>query len=232
MDKQDAINKIKKCLALGRSSNQHEAANAMRQAQKLMQQYGVDHEALAMSDVSESAAKGRTAALPDWECLLASVVAEVFGCEMLVMRGLRLAYLVEHRRSKFVFIGTGAAPDVAAYAQDVLARQCARARLDHIAEQPNSCKAITKTARGDVFAKAWVFSVERVLEKFACADRDVLLLQAYKAQHYPQTVTLKPKAREVGRNVKRNSWGDGYAAGAKADLKRGLGGAVHRELLT
>ena len=33
MNRDDALKKIKKCLALGRSANEHEAAAAMRQAQ-------------------------------------------------------------------------------------------------------------------------------------------------------------------------------------------------------
>jgi hypothetical protein len=35
MDRETALTKIKKCLALAKSSNEHEAAAAMRQAQKL-----------------------------------------------------------------------------------------------------------------------------------------------------------------------------------------------------
>ena len=36
MDKQKIIDKIKKCMALGNSSNANEAAAALRQAQKMM----------------------------------------------------------------------------------------------------------------------------------------------------------------------------------------------------
>ena len=35
MDKQKVLEKIKKCLALGESANEHEAAQAIRQAQIL-----------------------------------------------------------------------------------------------------------------------------------------------------------------------------------------------------
>ncbi|MFC0020178.1 DUF2786 domain-containing protein [Neisseria gonorrhoeae] len=41
MDKEKVLDKIKKCLALGRSANEHEAAQALRQAQALMEKYKV-----------------------------------------------------------------------------------------------------------------------------------------------------------------------------------------------
>ncbi len=42
MTRDKALAKIKKCLALGRSTNPHEAAAAMRQAQKLMAEHGLN----------------------------------------------------------------------------------------------------------------------------------------------------------------------------------------------
>lgn len=41
MDKSKALDKIKKCLALSKSSNPHEAAAALRQAQKLMHAHDI-----------------------------------------------------------------------------------------------------------------------------------------------------------------------------------------------
>src|SRR5690348_8415840 len=41
-DKTRAMEKIRKCLALSKSANEHEAAAALRQAQKLMQMHDLD----------------------------------------------------------------------------------------------------------------------------------------------------------------------------------------------
>lgn len=232
MDRDSAIAKIKKCLALGRSSNPHEAAAAMRQAQKLMEQHGVDYALLELSDVAEAAVPVRSAALPAWEVTLAKAVADAFGCEMIVMRGHRLAFESQHRRSKYVFIGTGPSAQVAAYAHDVLAGQCAKARLAHIAKQPKQCKQITKTARGDAFAKAWVYGATGVLERFASGACNQQVLDAYKAIHWPDLKALKPTNREVGRNVRDDSWREGSKAGSNADLKRAVGGGRQQELLS
>ena len=53
MDKQAILEKIKKCLALSKSANEHEAAQAMKQAQALMKKYEVDAVDVALSEVSE-----------------------------------------------------------------------------------------------------------------------------------------------------------------------------------
>lgn len=50
MDRENAIARIKKCMALSKSPNEHEAAAALRQAQKLMATHGISDE-----DIDESA---------------------------------------------------------------------------------------------------------------------------------------------------------------------------------
>ena len=42
MNKQKALEKIKKCLALSKSANEHEAAQALKQAQALMRLHQID----------------------------------------------------------------------------------------------------------------------------------------------------------------------------------------------
>lgn len=42
MNKEKVLDKIKKCLALSQSANEHEAAQALKQAQALMEKYEVN----------------------------------------------------------------------------------------------------------------------------------------------------------------------------------------------
>lgn len=230
MDRNAALEKIKKCLRLSKSANEHEAAAALRQAQKLMELHGIDAATLQLSDVAEATAPARSAALPQWEVSLARAVADAFGCEVIVMRGYKLAFDKQHRRTKYLFIGVGPAAEVAAYAQDVLAGQCARARMAHIASQPKNCKQITKTARGDAFAKAWVWGVQSTLDRFAGSEHNVALLKAYVTAKHPALVDVKPARRDLGRNVHDNSMAAGLAAGRQAKLGRGIGN-LNQELL-
>ena len=61
MDKEKILDKIKKCLALGQSENEHEAAQALKQAQALMEKYEVNAVDIALSEVSEQKADRKMA---------------------------------------------------------------------------------------------------------------------------------------------------------------------------
>lgn len=82
MNRDDALAKIKKCLALSHSSEAHEAAAAMRQAQKLMAQFGLSERDVSLADVHEASARAASPAVNAWEASLARVCADAFGCEM------------------------------------------------------------------------------------------------------------------------------------------------------
>ena len=123
MTRDQALQKIKKCLALAASSNPHEAAAAMRQAQKLMQEHGLDEADVNLADVAEVVMDGRNVPMVRWETGLAKIVADAFGC--LTHTGVRLSLNggATHRRVRaFTFIGVGASAEIAGYAFAVLSR--------------------------------------------------------------------------------------------------------------
>ena len=82
MDKEKALDKIKKCLALSKSANEHEAAQALRQAQALMEKYEVNAVDIALSRVSEQKADRKMAfKLADWQWGIANMISDIFGCQ-------------------------------------------------------------------------------------------------------------------------------------------------------
>lgn len=81
MNRDQALSKIKKCLALAQSSNPHEAAAAMRQAQKLMAEHNVTETDVSLADVAEAVAPARLNALTNWEAMLSGLIAQAFGCD-------------------------------------------------------------------------------------------------------------------------------------------------------
>lgn len=233
MTRDQAIAKIKKCLALSKSSNPHEAAAGMRQAQKLMAEHAVSDGDALLSDVTEKACTTRTKSHPMWETYLACLIANAFGCSHIWTSEQR--YLPSFKiktDTRVIFVGVGAAPEVAGYAWDVLSRQCANSRLEHLRAQPARCKPITLTARGDAFAKGWVLGVRNKVEQLAGTERNDLLIEQYKAARWPNSQKFDPKDRTVGRNVSNNDVHQGIKAGQKARLDRGLGTAGPLELLT
>jgi hypothetical protein len=230
MNRDQALSKIKKCMALGKSANPHEAAAAMRQAQKLMEQHGIDETEVALADVAEVRCRAALQSGPRWEARLADMIGEAFGCDVIWSAERKLIGFKFCRHTLVVFIGVGAAPHVASYAWALLDRQCSAQRLAHIRQQPKSCKSITRTARGDAFADGWVTGVRNKLQAFA-GERHQLLIEQFCAVHYPNMTTKVVKSRAVGRNVKDGSVHAGFVAGREAQLDHGIGNRS-QELLT
>ena len=80
MDKSSALEKIKKCLALSRSANEHEAAQALKHAQALMAKYGLTGWDVELAEVSEQYGKAPKSA-PSWHWRLVHLCGSAFGCD-------------------------------------------------------------------------------------------------------------------------------------------------------
>lgn len=232
MTRDQAIAKIKKCLAMAKGGTPHEAATAMRQAQALMAQHGLTDREMSMIDVREVAVKAVSTAANRWEVFLEAVVADAFGCERFGRTEGRYNDAGNFVRTRHcVFVGMDAAPTVAGYTYEVLSRQCARARLAHIAKQPKNCKPITKTARGDEFALGWVAGVQERIERFATGQRDEPLLLAYMEEKHPDLKTIKPRDSTRSRKPNEGHRIAGIRAAEGAQLHHGVGGVEQRRLL-
>lgn len=218
MDKQTAIEKIRKCLALATSANEHEAATALRQAQALMRKYGVEDGDILMAEVSEAKVKAGAKAKPvKWESQLSSAVAVAFGC--------RKIFVQEWKAGYWTFIGCGPAAEIATYAFTVLMRQLRKARSVY---QQTHCKRLvpaSRTRRADLFCEAWVAAVRRQIEAFAGTPANEEALETYMAKEYADLGSLVPRDRQAGKNLRS---GDvdarlaGWNAGREAQLNHGV----------
>ncbi len=223
MNREDAIKKIRKCMAMAAGATGAEAAAALRQAQALMRDHQVNEEGVAQSSVMEVNAKAVLKPIVSWEAALVLLIADAFGCHVISTHKLTAMRLVRQWR----LIGVDAAPEVAAYAFEVLAGQCTKARRAHMAEQSKNCKPRTRTARGDAFAAGWVRAVEALIERFANGAQHAEVVKAYVAKNYPSLASASIKRREEGRNVKDSAW-HGRQAGKRATLHHGMGGLEER----
>lgn len=183
MDRNKALDKIKKCLRLATSANPHEAAAAMRQAQALMQQFDIGQADVNMADVLESAAVAGSKKTPaKWEALLANTVSRAYACKVLFAAGI----------GRWNFIGEMA--EVASYTMTVLLRQVRQARRTFTLDKLKRCQPTTKTRRADVFCEAWVQAVYQQVAAFAGTELS-LAVEQYLAHHYPDLVQQKPRDR-------------------------------------
>lgn len=213
MSAEKILDKIKKCLALSKSSNPHEAQAALRQARKLMDMHKLEVSDVDASFVSEFS-KMISKRPPAWAWKLGQVCAEAFGCAVIGSEG--------WRGTEFRFIGTDSSPELSGYAFDVLCRQLKIARSDYVATL-SRCKLATKRRRGDEFTDAWINSVWSLVADFAGADQAVVTqIEAFKSKKYPDLVTKPIKKRKQYARDDDARYA-GYRAGKKAALHKAMG---------
>lgn len=229
MDRKTAIEKIRKCLALSKSSEPHEAAAALRQAQKLMEQFGIEHPALLAAGASEEWSKSGAARRPvRYEVALAGVVAGTYGCELLFCR--QLNRTCTDIVGGYMFVGVSPAPEVAKYTFDVFARQLRVARRDYIQTKLRRCGPENKTARADEFCEGWVYAVRMQLQDAARTDEHTAMIAAYMRANHAEVRGFEPRTRDVsGRRTTDDHW-RGVEQGRSAVVRPGVGAPDTRRL--
>ncbi|WKD29564.1 DUF2786 domain-containing protein [Halomonas sp. KG2] len=223
-----ALDKIKKCLRLAKSSNANEAAAALRQAQKLMAIHGVTTDDVAMSDVSSHTAKaGAVKTPPAYITMLGAMVASAFGAETVyqqVYDGERWALNVE-------FYGLNGAAEVAGYAFEVLGRQLKRDRTAFLATLNKRLKRNTKVRRGDLYAQAWINAVAKQVTRHQLTEAENAIVEAYKAKRWNDLETMK--TRDNTKGMRSHDYGaihQGYQDGKKVSFHQGVNGSRHAQI--
>lgn len=228
-DHSKILDKIKKCLALSSSSNEHEAEVALRQARKLMDAHGVTDLDVKAAEAEESRCGSRVkSSPPNWEAMLATTIGTTFGCRVLF-----LSDDSWDEQGEWSFIGCGSSPEVSRYAFDVLIRQVRRARAMHIKSKLQRCKLATKIRRADLFCEGWVLSVTRLIAAFPGSERQRAAIEAYVDKHYPRCGQLKATDRNDGRRLRGHEYGDfaaGHRTGQHAQLNPGVRASTQQSL--
>lgn len=222
-DREAIIAKIKKCLALAKSDNEHEAAVALRQAQRLMQQHGITDFDIETADIQEEATKAGASSEPSrWECGLATRAANAFECKVFLAVGWPVG--------KWTFVGAVPAAEIARYAFEVMFRQIKRARSAYIKSALKRCGPTSRTRRADLFCKGWVVAATALIEAFAGSDAQQAKVTAYLENKHALK-GFHGRNRSAGRKLTERDYGDadaGHAAGTEAQLNRGVGGVGER----
>ncbi|WP_051946637.1 DUF2786 domain-containing protein [Marinobacter sp. MCTG268] len=217
------LEKIKKCLRLAKSSNENEAAAAMRQAQKLMRLHGIEHgyvvaaEGVESQNVSVGSNKKPSAHVG----MLAHMVCRAFGVDVIWS----VTQLFGQRESRLEFYGMDSAPEVAGYAFEVLFRQLKRDRTRYMATLNKRLKRTTKTRRGDLYAQAWVQAVEKQITAYERSEEEKAAVQTYREQRWPEVGETACRDNTAGtRRHDYDAARQGYRDGEKVDFHRGVNG--------
>jgi hypothetical protein len=221
-DRDKIIDKVKKCLALAKSSNEHEAAAALRQAQKLMQAHGISDLDIEHADIQEEGTRAGASQKPSrWECGLATRVASAFDCSVFLA--------CAHPVGRWVFVGAAPSGEIAKYAFEVLFRQAKRARAQYIKTALKRCTT-TRTRRADLFCEGWVMTATELVERFSGSEAAQARVTAYLENKHKLS-SFQGRNRNAGRNLSERDYNDmqaGHRAGMDAQLNRGVGGVGER----
>jgi hypothetical protein len=222
-DREKILARIKKCLALSRSSNEHEAAIALRQAQALMREHGISDSDVAASYASETRGRSGASRTPvDWETGLAQTVAKTIGCEVI--------FCSSREKGSWIFIGCNSADQICEYAFAVLHRQLKRARSEYIKKHLRRCSAARKTRRADLYCEGWVVSVASKVEPLRISETERAAIAAYAGRYL--THEMKPLCRnESIKGAAVDDWLRGRRDGNDIDLRRPIAGGEDHEAL-
>lgn len=207
--------KIRKCLALATSANEHEAAAALAKARALMDEHGITDDHIQIADVEEATARAsRTQKPPLWENYLAAAVRRALGViDFIDANGDR------------TFIGRGPSAEIGTYAFAVLFRQLKRARKHYISTHLKRCKPARKRLRADIYCEGWASAVHSKIRDLMPACKEDAGLETYLAEFYPGLVEVKSRNAEIKGGGAANDFWRGRAKGSTVDLNTGVGGA-------
>jgi hypothetical protein len=219
MDNRDNIlEKIRKCMALAKSATGNEAETALRQAKKLMEAYQVSHAEMLAIGVKESQVESGAASRPAaWESELAGRIAGVFGCHLIYREG--------WDRGLWSFIGLPPANEVAAYSFTVLFRQAKKARQEFIAENLKRFKKANKVRRADLFCEGWVRAALRAVAPMTQPDGFKEAIDAYVETKFKNLGKLEPVNRNKARQLSHKdemALAKGADSGRNAQLNKGV----------
>lgn len=240
------IRKIKRCLALSKSSNENEAATAMRQAQALMREYRLIELDVRLSDADEvQSEKSRANRRPTWDRHLSGIVARVFGCRPLSYR--HWSDTSGRMVERALFVGVTPAPQIAMYAYESLLTMLTQARRDYVTQVRTGKRRseYSPETAGDHFAITWVSVVHgKIHELVPRGEEDPAIEQRSSGQDLVQ-VESQDKAlieqylagREIdkqrkARTVKLDMTAQiaGMLAGQKVKLNPGLAAGGETQL--
>lgn len=210
------LNKIKKCLALSQSSEPHEAAAALRQAQKLMELHGVDQLGLRRSDIGSETmrSKASVSRAKDWEVNLLVMIGRAFGCKLIWTKSNSYQQGVEVFGC-YTLVGLKQQVQLAHYTCEVMQRKLIKARNQFVSSLHDGLSRQRKILEADGFCHGWVNAVRRTVTEFALdADTERLIDEAVTAETGGREE--KTQARKAGNY--------GFTAGHKA----GSDESIHR----
>jgi len=225
--KERVLNRIKKLLALSKSTNSNESATALEMAQRLIKEYEISYDLVSDIEISENKIETHSGKKPPYfEMILVGNIADAFGCEAAYgYRRLREACSPVYGHT---FVGVSHRAEVASYMADVLLRKLKKARTDYVKSLSRVRLRKNKTKRADDFCIGWVMSVSSKLSEFTNTEAEKSAISAFieKLDWEKNLQTLKRGEIDYDKDYIKGS-----LAGDGVELHHGVKGKENRSLL-
>ncbi len=210
MTPEQVLDKIKKCLALSNSSNEHEAGQAMKHAQALMKKHNINIASVEVNMTSVKVNKNPSR----WILYLASIVSNATGTKV-----------INSHTQEFQFFGVESNAEIAVYMFDVLKRQCTRARREYL-KTISTYSTTTKDKYADSFCVGWVKSVSVLVDEFVNSEEDNKKIEAAIRA---KCVNLRI-VNSRRKSVNAEAYYSGVDSGKNAQLYHGMNGESQKLL--
>lgn len=168
MDRTRLLEKIQKCFNLSKSSNPGEAANALRQAQKLMDLHGVSQRELGAVGYGKERVSLPVQAnikFPAYLAYLNQLICKAFGVSIVICREIRVSdysYCID-------LFGPQHRVILAKYAYEVVFREMNKSWTGELKEHPEY-KGLKGARSG--FLISWIETVHETITDFAISDEE------------------------------------------------------------
>ena len=166
-DRKRAMDKIQKCLRLSQSSEPHEAAAALRQAQALMQKFSIDENELhgiEVKSVLVLTPEPPKTRFPMYLGAIASLICRAFDAQAMYEVGVRNG---NYRQGVRYFVAGGRAPLVE-YAHEVIWRQLTQAWNEYRKNRIHDSQVGERSS----FWLGWIAAVESKVMAFGATDKE------------------------------------------------------------
>lgn len=226
MNKQTVIEKIKKCLALSKSANQHEAAAALRQAIAFMEKYKIDADDPELLGITEASILGSGSQKPTvFEAVLANSIAKIMDCKAILHTEIKITQSMGFKKeTSWVFIGFDPVPEIASYAFDVLYRQLKKARITFYFYPVKT--STNKVKRADLFCEGWVLEATKQVSNLNPNKERIEQIKVYMENKH-KILNTAPVDRNKKTNTNTDRYQNDLSAGRQAGKNAKLNNAMN-----
>lgn len=221
-----ALDKIAKCMRLTASSEPHEAAAALRQAQALMRKFNLTEEDLKAHKygnelVDTPVQSGARPQVPIQLSMLCRLITRAFGVQIVTEKTLR----VSDRNYSFRIFGLEHRVPLAAYTFRIVFKAMEDAWKQYLKEHSG-----LKQVRGmrASFQTGWLKGVIDKIDATGFSDEEKIELNLVKEKHYGRSLV---RVTSGTKSLYSDPMSAGKNASASFNLYRPMNDAANRKLL-